>query len=301
MADLENGTLVRHATLGVGKIVAIEPTAVHVFFPAGETRMATKLRLPAARMFLRTEGIEPDGWLEGLSAFTLDPKVGRYALAASWMTEDEAVERFRAVHRGGFEAPTLRAASWRAAQEAWAGAFAHGEAEALLAESETAEITKRLLKIEKLGSALHAAADVGAVKAALAEPASARPFLDALFELVSVPSPGRARFDKLFAAARALPVDPPQQWLVATLFPLLASPTRHVVLRPKVTNEAAERLGWDLRYDAAPTWATYSALRALSTKLRERLAPLGATDFVDVDAFLHAIATAKRRTERRSR
>ena len=48
MAGLQNGVLVRHATLGLGKVVAVEPSAVHVFFPGGDSRFAAKLRLPAA-------------------------------------------------------------------------------------------------------------------------------------------------------------------------------------------------------------------------------------------------------------
>lgn len=301
MADLDSGTLVRHATFGVGKIVAAEPNAVHVFFPDSETRFATKLRLPAARAFLRTEGVEPDGWLESLSAFTFESKEGRYALAASWMTHEQAVEKFRAVHRTGFEAPTLRAASWRAAQEAWAGTFEPGEGETLLAAGDLPEVTKRILKLEKLAAALHPPADVGAVKAAFADRSFAGPFFVALFELLGVPSSGRARFDKLFAAARALPVGPEQQWLVATMVPLLAAPARNVIFRPKIACEAAERLGSDLRVDGGPSWTPYSALRALSVKLLDRLAPLGAKDFVDVDAFLQSIATAKRRVERRTK
>jgi hypothetical protein len=300
VADLESGSLVRHATLGVGKIVASEPNAVHVFFPGAGTRFATKLRLPAVRSLLRTEGVQPDAWLLGLSAFALDSKEGRYALGASWMTQEEAQERFLSQYPGGFGSATFRAASWRAAQEGWASAFAEGRGGALVATGDLAEVARRVFKIEKLG-ATFAGADVGAVKAALAEPEPAGAFLAALFELVGVPSPGRARFDKLFAAARGLPVEPAQQWYVATLFPLLAAPSRHVVLRPKLACDAAERLGCDLRFEPAPSWGTYAALRAFSAQLLERLRPLGATDFVDVDGFLCAIATAKRKAKGKTR
>jgi hypothetical protein len=213
------------------------------------------------------------------------------------MTHEEAVERFLAVYPGGFGSPAFHAASWRAAQEAWAAAFGNGKGEALVAEGEVGEIVKRALKVERLGAALHPPSDAGAFKAAFAEPDATGPFVGALFELVSVPSPTRARFDKLFTAARGLPVEPAHQWLVATLFPLLAAPSRHVVLRPKVACDAAERLGCDLRYEAAPSWATYAALRAFSAKLLERLAPLGAKDFVDVEGFTRAVVSAKRRAK----
>jgi hypothetical protein len=307
MADFQNGTLVQHSTLGVGKIVAVEANAVHVFFPDSDKRFAAKLRLPNARPLLRTDGFEPDAWLAGLSAFTLDPKMGRYALAASWLTQEEAIEQFLAAFPGGFAAPAYvsgkhaRAARWRAAHERWEEKLGGGEAERLVAADGVRELVKRALHVEEATAPLHATADEGAVKEALSDEGAARPFFVALAELLSVPSPGRARFEKLFAAARSLPVDPAQQWLVATLFPFVASPGRHVLLRPKLSCEAAARLGCDLGDDAAPNWASYAALRTLSTRLLEALKPSGATDFVDVEAFLHVTASAKRRPARSAR
>jgi hypothetical protein len=307
MADLQNGILVQHATLGVGKIVALEANAVHVFFPDSDKRFAAKLRLPTARPLLRTEGFEPNAWLEGLTAFALDPKLGRYALAASWLTHDEALEQFRAVYPGGFADPGYvagkggRGACWRAAHDKWSEVFGKGESERLLDEGDLDEVVKRALQVEKAVAALHPPADAGAVKEALSVAESTRPFCAALFDVLSVPSPGRARFDRLFAAARGLPVDAAQQWLVATLFPFIASPGRHVLVRPKITCEAAARLGCDVGDDGVPNWQTYAAVRALSTQLAERLKPDGATDFVDVEAFLHVTATTKRRAARSTR
>jgi hypothetical protein len=307
MADFQNGTLVQHATLGVGKIVAVEANAVHVFFPDSDKRFAAKLRLPTARPLLRTEGFERNPWLEGLSAFALDPKVGRYALAASWMTHDEALEQFLAVFPGGFAGPAYaggkgaRAASWRAAHDRWAEAFGEGKGERLVGEGELDEIVKRALQVEKAIAGLHPSADSGAVEEALSSDDATRPFCTALFELLSVPSPGRARFEKLFAAARDLPVSSAQQWLVATLFPFIASPGRQVLVRPKITCEAAARLGCDVGDEALPNWTTYAAVRALSVQLLEELKANGAKDFVDVEAFLHVTATAKRRTTRSTR
>jgi hypothetical protein len=307
MNDLVNGTLVRHVSLGVGKIVALEPNAVHVFFPDSDKRFAAKLRLPTARPLLRTEGLEPDRWLEGLSAFTLDATTGRYGLVATWLTHEQAVEQLLGAYPGGFTGAAYlasgdeprRAARWRAASAAWTATLGGGEISRLLEEDELGELVKRVLKVEAHVASLHPPADVGAVEEALEDPESARPFLGALAELLSVPSPGRARFERLFATARSLPVDGPQQWLVATLLPFVASPGRHVLLRPRVTCLAAERLGCDLRYEPFPNWVTYSTLRALATRLVERLAPVGASDYVDLEAFFHVTASARRGESRR--
>lgn len=307
MSDLQNGTLVKHNALGVGKIVAVETSAVHVFFPDSDKRFAAKLRLPAARAMLRTDGFEPNGWLEGLTAFSMDAASGRYALSATWLTHDQAVEQFLAIYPEGFldaayvgpaKGREARPARWRAAHAAWGRKLGRAEAERLVGEGDFAALADRIREIDRLVAPLHPPADAGKVKEALADEESARAWLLALLDLLSVPSPGRARFDKLFVAARNLPVDPAQQWLMATLFPFVAAPDKHVLLRPRATCLAAERLGCDLRYDPTPNWATYSALRTLSTQLLERLAPSGAKDFVDVEAFLHVTATTRRPSTR---
>jgi len=299
MSDLVSGALVKHVSLGVGKIVAIEPGAVHVFFPDSDKRFAAKLRLPAARPLLRTDGFEPDGWLAGLTAFSLDEASGRYALAATFMTHEQAVAQLRIAYPEGFapgaaaSAQGTRPARWRAAGEAWAKHLGNGAGEKLVEEGEVELLVKRALQVDKLIAPL-LPSDEGVVATALADVDLARPYFAALTELLSVPSPGRARFEKLFSAARGLPIEPPQQWLMATLFPFVADPTRHVLMRPRATNLAAERIGCDIRHQPSPVWPTYSALRAFEVQQLERLAPEGAADFADVEAFLHVIAARPR-------
>lgn len=303
MSELQNGTLVKHVSLGIGRVVAVEENAVHVFFPDSDKRFAAKLRLPAARAMLRTEGLEPNGWLEGLSGFSLDATTGRYALVATWMTHDQAVEQFLSIHPKGFagmaapaagRAKEARPTRWRAAHDAWEKKLGAVEAARLISEDLIPTLVKRLLDVEKLIAPLHPPADVGALEAALSDEERARPFLVALVELLSVPSPSKARFETLFIAAQSLPVEPAQQWLVATLFPFIAMPERQVLMRPRATCLAADRLGSDIRYQATPNWASYSALRGLATQMLTRLEPEGAKDFIDVEAFLHVIATNRR-------
>jgi hypothetical protein len=78
--ELAKGMVVRHATLGIGRVVALEPTAIHVFFAEGERREAAKLRLPAARVFLSPAPGVSDERLQSLAAFAFDPGSGRWAL-----------------------------------------------------------------------------------------------------------------------------------------------------------------------------------------------------------------------------
>lgn len=300
MDDLLAGMLVRHTSLGLGKVVAVEPNAVHVFFPESEKRFAAKLRLPAAKALLTTDAAAADAWLAGLSSFALDAASGRYALAANWLTHEQALAEFLAVYPQGFADPAYagsgkreRAARWRAASAGWREAFGNGEGERLVGEGEIAALVRRIAAIEPLAALFAGALEEDGFADAFEDDAASRLFFDALFGLLSVPTPSRARFDKLFAAAGGLGVSPSSAWALATALPFVAQPQRHVVLWPKSTRTAAERLGCDLRYDPSPSWTTYAALRAFAVQILDRLKAVGAQDFVDVDAFLHVIATRR--------
>jgi hypothetical protein len=298
MGDLENKMLVQHVSLGLGKVVALEPNAVHVFFPDSDKRFAAKLRLPGAKALLRIDGVERNTWLEGLSAFSLDEKTGRYALAATWLSHDDAIAQFLQSQPQGFAAGAVegasrkgaegRAAPWRAAHEAWCSSLGDGEGERLVADDDVRELVKRALKVEHLVASLNPSAEAGTLKEALHDVDASRGFFRALFEVLGVPVPGRARFEKLFSATLHLPGTLASKWPIATLFPFVAQPERHVFLRPKPMREAAERLGCDLRFNETPNWPTYAALRGLSAQLLEELKASGARDFIDVETFLHA-------------
>jgi hypothetical protein len=302
MSDIAKGMLVAHTSLGVGKVVAVESNAVHVFFPDAEKRFAAKLRWPAAQPLLRTDGVERNTWLEGLSSFSLDPAEGRYALAASWITHDQAIAEFLSEYPEGFADPAylgtagaarrVRAPRWRTASAEWTEAMGAGEGERLLAARNVRELVKRALGTEKHLTVVQSTFEEGTLKQALEDPDAALPFFEALFETLAAP-PGRARMEKLFAAVEALDVEPALAWPIATVFPFVADPTKHVFLWPRTACAAAERLGCDLRYDAAPNWATYAALRAFSAQLLTRLEASGARDFIDVEAFLHATASSR--------
>ena len=48
----------------------------------------------------------------------------------------------------------------------------------------------------------------------------------------------------------------------------------------------AARMPFDLKYDSAPNWETYDATLRMAGQLMQRLAPLGAKDMIDVQAFM---------------
>ena len=299
MSSLENGMLVQHASLGAGKIVALDSKAVHVFFATSGGRFATKLRLPMALSFL-APAAGPNAWLSALTGFALDAKSGRYGRAGAWLSHADAVARFLESFPLGFSDPKYvedgkeRSTRWRRAHEAYVETLGNGEGERLLAAGDVAALVDRTLKVERRIRALHRDAEKTSFEEGLGNPAAAQAFFTALFDLLSTAAPEQPRFEALAAAVAALAPDAAREsgWPVVTLLPFIARPDLHMLLRPRFACDVAQRLGLELAYDAEPNWATYSAHLASADLLLEKLRPLGARDHVDVEAFMH-VATAK--------
>jgi hypothetical protein len=299
--SLENGMLVQHASLGLGKIVALEEKAVHVFFAASEARFATKLRLPMALPFL-APAASTNGWLSRLSGFAFDPKNGRYGLAGAWLSHADATVRFLETFPKGFADETYgdaadkrsRVVRWRRAHELYEGTLGRGEGERLLAADDVDGLVERALRVERTVRTLHKDAGKGSFEGALADRGTARPYFAALLELVAAKAPEQPLFEALAAAVAGMVPDasPETAWPLATLLPFVARPDVHALLRPRFACEAGHRLGLELAYEARPNWTTYSTLLRSTELLLERLRPLGARDHVDVDAFTHVV-TAK--------
>jgi len=291
--------LVQHTSLGVGKVVALEPKAIHVFFATSEARFATKLRLPTALPLL-TPSASANAWLSALPGFELDPKSGRYGLAGTWISHADAVARFLEAFPLGFADPKYvgdgkeRASRWRRAHETYEETLGRGEGERLLAAGDVAGLAERALRVEKQVRPLHKDAEKASFDAGLKDGEAARGFFAALFELLAAPAPERSRFEALAAAAAGLApgAAPESGWPIVTLLPFIARPDLHMLLRPKFAGEVAHRLGLRLSYAAEPNWFTYSALLGSAALLLEKLRPIGARDFVDVESFMHA-STAK--------
>jgi hypothetical protein len=304
MTDLESGMLVEHASLGVGKVVALEPKAVHVFFAKSDARYATKLRLPMSLPLLGPAA-SGNAWLTGLPAFALDAKTGRYGLGGTWLSHADAVARFLEVSPDGFADPARvaegaerreRGFRWRRAHGVYAESLGGGEGEKLLAAGDVAGLVARALEVERHVRALHKDAEKASFEEALKDLDGARGYFAALFDLLAAPAPEQARFEALAAAVAAMTpaLSTEARWPLVTLLPFVARPELHMLLRPRFACESAQRLGLELAYEPQPSWTTYSSLLRSAAVLLEKLRPLGARDHVDVDVFMHAVTTKPR-------
>lgn len=299
MTEFEKGMLVQHVSLGLGKVVGLEEKAVHVYFVGRDSRYAAKLRLPDAGGMLSPAEPSAKALLGGVSSFALDPHSGRYALAETWISREDAVARFLETYPGGFADPLYtgegrgrlgRGSRLRRGHLAWVETLGGGEGERLLAEGAIGKLVDAALKIEKTAAASTSGADRASLAEGLADPEAAGAFFTALFAFLATPAPEAAAFDALAAAVARFPGGAgPAGWPLLTLLPFLAQPGQHLLLRPKLTSQAAHRLGFELRFAAAPNWTTYATLLRSGDQLLAWLKPLGASDQIDVEAFTSVV------------
>lgn len=293
--------LVQHASLGLGKVVALEEKAVHVFFATSEVRFATKLRLPVALPLL-TPADSTSAWLSELSNFTLDRETGRYGLAPAWLPHADAVARFLESFPKGFTDPRYigdgtdrreRVFRWRRAHDVYVKTLGDGEGERLLAAGDVGSLAERALRVERHVRPMQKNVERASFVDTLKNPDTARGYFAALFELLAASAPEQSRFEALAASVAVISGAPLESgWPMVTLLPFVARPDQHMLLQPKSSRDVAHRLGLELAYDLRPNWSTYSALLRSGEALLEKLRPLGARDHFDIEAFMHEV-TAK--------
>ncbi len=135
-----------------------------------------------------------------------------------------------------------------------------------------------------------------AFKEAFDDEGSVKVFLRALFEVIDQVTPDQSSYQLLIDTVDRLPQKEGgtrvTNWPVLTQFPFIACPEHHMQLKPKAIQDCAARLNFDLRYTARLNWKTYERLLLMARILFDRLKPLGARDFIDVQSFIWVIAEA---------
>lgn len=277
----------RHTKFGLGKVLLTDGQSVWVYFKdiEGEPKDAVK-RLSLSVAALEMADQQADPVLDNLPPMVhagqvVPPKRIR-------LTEKQSVDQFVAGYRSFEDQRYLskeRNYKWEAHIRVRDGLL-KAPGRSLVTRDPEGELPK-LMRGLISSTNLLATQEVIRLNEAFKIPGAARAYGAALLGFVDAPS--SRTFDALVEAIDRLPANQGQRiltWPVVTLLPFLAEPTRHMFLKPKVTQRVAEVFMFDLLYDSTPTWTTYQRLMTLSERLLNRLRPLGARDFIDVQSFM---------------
>lgn len=282
----ETGQLIEHPKWGRGKIVQVDGDKVRVIF---KSEPQPKL-IDAARFPLPLAADQKDPYFGRIHLPAAASKgKGKGAGVKSTVTQAEAKRRFLAKFPLGFQDPAYRAAERdlkAQASERWAREMGREQLEPLLGAGEFAELAQRAMQIEAQANLLDVFAKAALRNAAKAEPEA---FARGLFELVCGEGEMPDRFEGFGAMLDSLPQPKTQtfKWPIQTIFPFLADPREHLFLKPKVTQLAADRLGFDLQYRPQPAWDVYARVLEFARQLSQDLAELKPADLIDVQSFIY--------------
>jgi hypothetical protein len=127
-----------------------------------------------------------------------------------------------------------------------------------------------------------------ALRDAVREEQGARQFAEALYKYVYDQSSHKAAFEQLTSTLAALPRKQTRvlTWPLQTVFGFIGAPQRHIFLKPRVTQAAAEQYAFDFEYRSRPNWATYQSMLSFARQVQSDIEDLKPRDMIDIQSFI---------------
>ncbi len=309
MSGIRVGSYVTHSlrpAWGVGKVFGQSPQHILVGFS----------QLPETERFKRME------WRPGLLERAVDVKTDpeldswkvdcdstchyigavskpkRMSKAGIWSRED-AMERFLNKYSNGFPDAWYRSShrDARLAQtKLWHELFP-GTTLRELAGDQPHIAAQHILKVLDLREKplLHLKNELPRVRAAFMRTEKMTTFIITLADVLDAERLTEAQYTAYLAAFNALEYPAkktPMTWPIVSSLPFIAQPHKHMFVKPTATRNAANGLGFELHFKAAPNWKTYDRVLAFSDDLLKFIKPRSGEDMIDVQAFISAIVEA---------
>jgi hypothetical protein len=292
-SKLPDGTLVLHPrqpTWGPGKVVHTRGNLTHVVFRDRPGREALAIRTDVIPLELAP--VQQDDILDNLPPVK---QVGdKFLLPAERLTVQQAIDAFRDRFPGGFRDKEYIGTPKRGERMYKLLAHQHyvedlgGDTFRELLDGDLPELTRRAMRCVGRVNLLYPV-EQAALRDALEDRSAARRLFETLAAVVDATEVSEATFEPYLKAVVDLPAKQARvaSWPVATILPFLARPRDHLFLKPSITVNAAERMGFNLNYKAEPNWLTYWSAIRMATVYRQRLASLGPEDLIDVQSFFY--------------
>lgn len=173
------------------------------------------------------------------------------------------------------------------AHEQWNTLLDKGGFKSLLRQKKFAEIAAHAVRIESRTNLLFSFEKM-ALRDAVKSPAGARIFAEGLFAFLHGPGSEEGKFNEWIEAVASLPRRQTRvlTWPLLTVWGFIATPERHIFLKPNVTKIAARAYGFEFRYESKPNWATYTNLLEFAETVRRDLRDLRPRDMIDLQSFI---------------
>ena len=298
---IETGTIVFHPTRrdwGPGKALIVSGGGqVTVYFrDIEEKKIGDAVKTLATKVVaLEIAEDQSDSMLDSLPPFTKGKFEG---VRKPRLSLDHAVRALIDAHPDAFGGPDyvekIRS-SIMAAHQMWVDSLGGELGNELLNDGKVDEVRRLVLEIGgKAG--LMTADEKRTVEAILNDGDAAEPYLRELIDVVGQGAPDQASFQRLIdvVEGHSDQEEGPKvsTWPMLTLFPFIACPDHHILLRPAIFQKCALRLNIELRGTTGLNWFSYERSLKMAKVLLARLKPLGGKDFIDVQTMIRVTSTA---------
>jgi len=287
------GVLVEHTVWKRGKVIEIVSPYAIIHFPTlADSPQGPQRKLREDAPQLTKSNVQSDPDLDGVETGPAKPrKTSKRKVKDVAHPIEETIAWFEQTYPGKFEDEkfvTADITTKRAAHEVFKANFGEGRGAAMVSEGKHAEIATALDGIYRSTNILSPFEVKAVHKAFVKGDESATKVLHTTLAFAN--NPGMGSFKAMAEAVSQLPADGGKvfTWPIVTLLPFFADPKRFLALKPTNTELMAARMSYDLKYDSTPNWETYDATLRMAQQLLAKLAPHGAKDMIDVQAFMWA-------------
>lgn len=127
-----------------------------------------------------------------------------------------------------------------------------------------------------------------ALRDAIKSDEGAQLFATGLYDYVYGTQSLKERFEAFVEVIRQLPRKQTRvlTWPLITVFGFIANPEEHMFLKPRVTQTAAVKYGFEFFYSSKPNWDTYNSLLNFAEVVRKDTLDLNPKDFIDLQSFI---------------
>lgn len=157
----------------------------------------------------------------------------------------------------------------------------------LLIAKKFEEISRTAIQVESKTNLLFSFEKM-AIRDAVKSKDGAEQFALGLFDYLYSSDPLQRRFENFTEVISRLPRKQTRvlTWPLLTVFGFIAEPVKHIFLKPKVTQKAAEKYKFDFDYISPPNWETYESLLAFAEQIKSDTKNLHPRDHIDFQSFI---------------
>ena len=177
---------------------------------------------------------------------------------------------------------------------AWENMLSKQEYQKLLSQKQYSEIALRAVRLETKTNLLFSF-DKMALRDAVKSSEGAKLFSLGLYNYVYGSGALQKRFESFCEVLSTLPRKQTRvvTWPLQTVFGFIARPEEHIFIKPRVTQIAAEKYGYDFHYKSKPNWETYKSMIAFAEQVRDDMKDLKPRDYIDLQSFIWVMGSSE--------